>query len=366
MNYIENTLKNQEDFSEESWNELLAELGIGVEKQDKHSPRFDPATGKYDCFGKQPEPRYRLNMCGHCKFGATDCKKEGYRLKSIEAEARTASVIAFPKSARATPTPTVESPTASVSDSAVVTVTTGNVSPQLLTGIRAGLQSMNTKEATAHLEQIAQEIRGTAKTEYDERLRAQFVAASIELCDRGVMPAFRDVYHGRFIKSRPASEHDATLSHDLRFIDLCWIAKHHAAGRGKHFAKLLTDDGYLDHGKAWEFASTRGSHEKKSNDLILTPQIQAELFMIKTDAAKQKWYRLNLDRGEATTTIATAIVRKANDPEQLWKLYALSEMNGWNNKGAILGSASRLFGQTVTTARLRKDIAWLAGCFGIE
>lgn len=381
MNYSENTLKFQDEpFEPMSEAEVLASLDRLIEdgfeadvKHVEHIPSGDSATEKtkrYDCFGKQSSFPTRPKACGHCKFGSKECLREGYRQQKVETDHRSASVIDFPTPARAISTPEAESPTERDSESATTTATQQPVSIQLLTGIRAGLQSMNTEEATAHLEQIAQEVRGTTATAYGEPLRAQFVAASIELCDRRVMPAFRDVYHGRFPKGRPASEHDETLSHDLRFIDLYWIAKHHATGRGMKFSKLLDSDGNLDHGKAWEFASLRRSHENKSNDLILTKQIQAELFMLKTKATEQKWYRLSLDRGEATTTIATAIARghdrKKGDPEQLWQLYALCKMNGWTNKSEILGSASILFGQAVPPARLRTDIKWLAECFGIE
>lgn len=206
-----------------------------------------------------------------------------------------------------------------------------------------------------------------AATFYGDELRAQFCAVSIALNIKGAMPVFRDVQHGRFPKGKPASDADALLSHDLRVVDLDWIAKHHHAGRSSAFKALLNEDGTLKLASAFDFASQPTSAEAKAGKLGLDTKAQAELGMLKTNTVRDRLKHLRESEGRDRTKIGDAITkghgRKKGDPECLYQLYVLCVMNNWGDNdwsiSAVLDSATRLHGYKETPARIRGDIDWL-------
>lgn len=278
----------------------------------------------------------------------------------------------------ATPTPAIKSPTESAARPFVATLVKPTVPVatveaesgsepathltfQDLAGALAEFQPMSVSEITASLRATSQAIQHTSKTEYTHPLRVQFMAASIELNNRGTMPAFRPACRAAPPKkgqSYPAD--DTKLSNDLRIVDLDYLAKHHPHGHGKIFDSLLDDDGNLDHGKAWTFVTRKGDATKKAELLALTPNEQAEMFVIRDNKTRQRWKHLLENERKHKGMIRAAIDagRKGGSVGEHWQLYALCVMLGWSTK-AVIDAVARVPGLTMSMITVRRSIPWL-------
>ena len=335
-----------------------------------HSPEIDPATGKYDCFGRQseffPSERHR-NPCGYCRCGALDCNRQGYRLQRIKAEPHSASVIVFPASAKLPHTPEVETPAASEAAPA-----TDATEPAVgftfdSTGFVDALKKykrMDVAAILANLVTLSNTIRPMkAETRYPFDLQCNFLAASLELNTRGMIPLLRPVARGKLGGSKVATTPDdiAYFNHQ-RLVDLDYLAKHHPHGRGVIFEKLLNDDGTLDCAKALKWVSILGCAEKKTELLQLTPHEQAELFIIRDNQTRKRWERLQTNKRKDTTKI-NATLRRGRKPgtaDQYWQLYALCVLLDWEVR-AVADASTRCPTLNMSARTVRRNYDWLKG-----
>ncbi len=363
---------------------LLVELeNEEAAKQHEHIPKDDPTTGKYGCFGKQSTFTTQPKACGPCKFGSTECTREGHRLLKIESEAHKAAVIAFPTPSRPIPAPVVESPAEGDSESATTTAAPAprglldTLNSQQYRGALAAMQGKDDAGVLATLAATSSAIRpAEGKISYTSDLQCAFLAASFELNKRGVIPLLRPAVRGHFGKSVAANADEITLSNHLRLVDLDYLANHHRTGRGEIFGNLLNEDGTLNFTKALEWVSKNGSAEQKDKWLLLTPRERAELFIIRDEKTRLRWKDLRGYKYRDMQTIKTAIEKAAfhkrkNEPVgYLWELYCMGVLHGWV-PCAIIASAARLpacshLDSPATDKKIRNNIAWLKKCFNVS
>ncbi|UCV04979.1 hypothetical protein [Dechloromonas denitrificans] len=313
-----------------------------------------------DCFGHKPvHPRGLAEpvKCETC-FVRKDCIDATTIIQTIQVQ----SVVASPTTPRAKATPEAVCPVQDDRGSPALEPEVANfITAQELAQTIERFQSKSNENVTAALQDISQEIRRTGKTEYSHPLRVQFVAASIELNNRGIMPAFRPACRATAPKkgeSYPAD--DTKLANDLRLIDVDYLSKHHPHGHGRIFKNLLNDDGTLDNKKAWEFVTTPGNAEKKAELLILTPIEIAELFIIRDNKTRLRWERLRKHQRSHMGMIRTALNagRKGGTADEHWQLYALCVILDWSVK-AITDAATRMPGLTISERTIRRSIPWL-------
>ena len=300
------------------------------------------------CFGKKEPYGFSIlepEKCQRCQYDI-HCESATRMVAKL---ARTATVITFPTT-RAEPAP--------------ASVATPVAIPMIVHG------NMTDAEAIAAVRAASQAIcQAGIATNYTPELRTAFLAASLAVNARGIMPAFRPVARARVTNGgKIASDDDKMLANDLRLIDLDWIARHHAQGRSESFAALLNADGTLNNEKSYEWVAQKGGSEKKVDLLILTPHIQAELFMLKSNAMKEATRRLQERKGKQMTAIVAAIERghgagrRKEAPEYLWRLYCLCDLNGWEadnwKPAAVIDSAGRLADKG-TARQTRRSILWL-------
>lgn len=333
-------------------------------------PRFEDCANKHannmdrvecyhsDCFSNHPEETNGTPepvQCRNC-FVVVNCvyatriMKAASKHEAVSIPAAVeAAIIVFPASKAAV---AVSAP---VAVAAPVTF-----SHDCLNLALAEMQSKTAADVTAVLRATSQMIREGTKTNYTHELRLAFLAASIDLNTKGIMPAFRPACRGLFDNGKPISENDTTLANDLRVIDLDYIIKHHPHGHGEIFKDLLNDDETLNLEKAMKFATHKGSGAKKAELLQITPAQQAELFIIRDEKTRKRWDRIRKSKHRDLTTINAAINagRKGGDPEQHWQLYALCVVHSWSVK-AVLDSARRLPNMTMSASTMRRTIRWL-------
>jgi hypothetical protein len=299
-----------------------------------------------DCFGKKAWHGWSTledKKCRNC-FVAAKCTSTTAKIN--EPAIADAKVIEFDSPPPAVPS--TIAPALKVTDASLF------ITNDFLTAM-VDMQSKSITELFAW-------IREATILGYTLPQRVQFLAASLELNNRGILPAYRPSRRAaRPEKDKPYSVDDALLSNDHRLIDIDYIAKHHPDGHGDIFSSLINKDGALNYEMAWKFISTRGKAEKKAELLQITPAQQVELFILRDEYTRKRWNWILKNRRKHLVMITAAINaghgRKKGDPEHIWQLYSLWVMNNWNTY-AVIQSAHHL-PHTSTPAQIRKSIDWL-------
>lgn len=133
-----------------------------------------------------------------------------------------------------------------------------------------------------------QELAAISPLNYDESARAMFILMNYRLSCIGIAPRWRGIVRDRHLKSskREVTEYQKAYLRDVQAFDLEWVFRryhgHQVDETWNEVFKGIFSKETFDTKQASVIAGMSMTPSKKAEFLMLTPEMQKELFMLRT------------------------------------------------------------------------------------